>query len=307
MRTPITLALLLFSTFDCEAQFKFHFSVSDATKTDALDFAVALTLEICDLSSDEDRKSQGCRAFYSVEYTINGVNQSSFSYTTENYEADLTAQDYDAFLIEVRKMPIEDSDDRANGWIHFDKRDHRIFLAPGSEPRKKWQALFDRLILKHVPIAKKEKVDYVVVGDIVKATTIDFQILMKAPAAFDGKRIRLTGFYHSAFEDSTFAASKDDALHFKQAVSLGAPSSFIDAKNFKDVNDMQVTVEGTFQHYPEGARSLWIGRIDRLTYFLPTEGPKAEQAGADQPATKPADRVPAKDKPSAPTPQGGPR
>ena len=34
---------------------------------------------------------------------------------------------------------------------------------------------------------------------------------------------------------------------------------------------------------------------------------EAEQAGADQPATKPADKVPAKDQPSTPTPKGLPR
>jgi hypothetical protein len=33
----------------------------------------------------------------------------------------------------------------------------------------------------------------------------------------------------------------------------------------------------------------------------------SEQAGADQPATKPAEKDPAKDKPSTPTPKGGPR
>jgi hypothetical protein len=33
----------------------------------------------------------------------------------------------------------------------------------------------------------------------------------------------------------------------------------------------------------------------------------AEPAGADQPATKPADKAPSKDQPSTPTPKGGPR
>ena len=36
-------------------------------------------------------------------------------------------------------------------------------------------------------------------------------------------------------------------------------------------------------------------------------GQEAEQAGADQPATKPADRPSVKDQPSTPTPKGGPR
>jgi len=34
---------------------------------------------------------------------------------------------------------------------------------------------------------------------------------------------------------------------------------------------------------------------------------KGEQAGADQPATKPADKAPAKDQPSTPTSKDGPR
>jgi hypothetical protein len=37
------------------------------------------------------------------------------------------------------------------------------------------------------------------------------------------------------------------------------------------------------------------------------EDTKAEHAGADQPATKPADKVPSNDQPSTPTPKDGPR
>jgi hypothetical protein len=40
---------------------------------------------------------------------------------------------------------------------------------------------------------------------------------------------------------------------------------------------------------------------------IPQSKPQAEQAGADQPATKPADKVPAKDQPSTPTSKDGPR
>ena len=42
-------------------------------------------------------------------------------------------------------------------------------------------------------------------------------------------------------------------------------------------------------------------------FMLKHENPIAEQAGADQPATKPADKVPAEVKPSTPTPKTGPR
>jgi hypothetical protein len=41
--------------------------------------------------------------------------------------------------------------------------------------------------------------------------------------------------------------------------------------------------------------------------LVPPETEKAEQAGADQPATKPADKVPAKVQPSTPTPKDRPR
>ena len=38
-----------------------------------------------------------------------------------------------------------------------------------------------------------------------------------------------------------------------------------------------------------------------------TNSQEAEQAGADQPATQPADKLPVKDQPSTPTSKGGPR
>ncbi len=55
-------------------------------------------------------------------------------------------------------------------------------------------------------------------------------------------------------------------------------------------------VEGTPLVTPEPAGLL----LDR-------DKKKAEQAGADQPATKPADKPPVKDKPSNPTSKAGPR
>jgi hypothetical protein len=53
----------------------------------------------------------------------------------------------------------------------------------------------------------------------------------------------------------------------------------------------------------KGASFEW----ETLVSTLRPEKPKGEQAGADQPATKPADKVPAKVKPSTPTPKDGPR
>ena len=44
-----------------------------------------------------------------------------------------------------------------------------------------------------------------------------------------------------------------------------------------------------------------------IDHESPSRSKLAEQAGADQPATKPADKVPAKTKPSPPTPKDGPR
>jgi len=45
----------------------------------------------------------------------------------------------------------------------------------------------------------------------------------------------------------------------------------------------------------------------RLAAFESGQKQEAQQAGADQPATKPADKVPAKVKPSTPAPKDGPR
>lgn len=49
------------------------------------------------------------------------------------------------------------------------------------------------------------------------------------------------------------------------------------------------------------------GRIVFTDVVAPKNENPSEQAGADQPATKPADKAPVKDQPSTPTPKGGPR
>jgi len=47
--------------------------------------------------------------------------------------------------------------------------------------------------------------------------------------------------------------------------------------------------------------------LDETVLSLIAKAEESEQAGADQPATKPADKVPAKDQPSTPTPKVVPR
>jgi hypothetical protein len=111
---------------------------------------------------------------------------------------------------------------------------------------------------------------------------LDFATLLKSPKDYDGKRIRLTGFYHGEFEGSSFAATKAGIRAYDKALWLGGMSSFADPKKISDLNDATLTVDGTFELGPGGHMGLWMGELVRITESKPT---KAE-AGAGKAANR---------------------
>ncbi|MDP0491424.1 MAG: hypothetical protein Q7Q71_10275 [Verrucomicrobiota bacterium JB023] len=131
-------------------------------------------------------------------------------------------------------------------------------------------------------------------GETVPPKALDFATLLKSPKDFDGKRIRLTGFYHGEFEGSSFAATKAEVRDYKKALWLGGMSSFADPKRISGQYDIVLTVEGTFELGPGGHMGLWMGELVRVTESKPTG---AEQDGADQPATAPESKSEGKENP----------
>lgn len=272
--TMLKIALTLLSVCgSCFAQADFRFYVFDETKNEKVHYKFSQDVTIYDF------KSQEPRFVYSTGYQIYGINQEAFSFTTESYSGDLSRAKYAAILERARKLPLSGLNPKkkdgeaagSSGWITLDGKDHTVTAVPEREIRKQWQRFLDALIAEHAPAKSREVKSRTIEGETVKPKTIDFATLLKRPKDYDGKRIKITGFYHGEFEGSSFAATKDDIRNYDKALWLGGASTFADSERISELNDITLDVEGTFKLGPGGHMGLWMGELVRLTQSQPTK------------------------------------
>jgi hypothetical protein len=267
MNTFRIVLLFLITCADCRAQADFRFNVFDETKNDKLHFEFAQDITIYD--SD----SQKPRLIYSTEYSVYGINQEKFTYTTESYAGDLSKAEYAAILARARKLPLSGIDSknkiedaaRSFGWITLNGEDHTVTATPDKEIRKQWQTFLDEFLAANAPAKQRKVTRRTLEGETVKPREIDFATLFKSPKKYDGKRIKITGFYHGEFEGSSFAPTSKGIQTYDKALWLGGSSSFADPKRICGLNDVTLTVEGTFISGPGAHMGLWMGELVRVT------------------------------------------
>jgi len=268
------LLLCLNVSANCFAQADFRFYVFDETKTDKLHY------EYCQDVTVYDFASRGPRLVWHTEYRVYGINQDSFTFTTQRYDGEVTPKAYAAFLEEARKLPMAGLDEKkkdrratgSSGWIDLDGKHIDVTAGPDTEVRRRWQELLDTFLARYAPPESRQTTRRTVEGDIVEPREIDFATLLKNPEAYDGKRIRLTGYYHGEFEGSSFAATKGEIRNYDRALWRGGPSSFADPKSISRRNDLLLTIDGTFELGPGGHMGLWRGEIERVTAAKPVKG-----------------------------------
>jgi len=95
-------------------------------------------------------------------------------------------------------------------------------------------------------------------GDDREPRDTSLEEILSNPVAYDGKRVRVTGNYHSEFEHS--ALSTED-----KSVWLGEASTFARQEDVIFQNDSFMTVEGTFLAGPRGHLGMFPGEIARVT------------------------------------------
>jgi hypothetical protein len=210
---------------------------------------------------------------YYTEYRIYGINQDRFSFTTEKAEVKLSTREYADFRKTVAALPVQGLDPKTAasfGSIDMASRQFRVSASPDTEVRKIWQSLLDAFLKKHTA-GKLQKTTKTIQGETAPPTDVSFAQLLKNPQAYDGKRIRITGYYHGEFEGSSFATSKAEIENYKQAVWLNGGSAFANPANLDERNNRVLTVEGTFTFGDGGHMGLWMGEISRTTYAQPTD------------------------------------
>lgn len=288
--TVLKIAFLLICTCaSCPAQADFRFYVFDDTKNGSLDYTFVQDITVYDWGSEDPH------LMFDTEYRISGINQKAFSFTTERYEASIPRKEYKAFIKRGKKLPTaelkESGKSGASGWIKIDGKEYNVSASPDTKIRIQWQAFLDEFLAKYAPVGKREKSARTIQGDLVEAVPVKFAELLENPKKFDGKRIRITGFYHGEFEGSSFASSAKDISIYDRALWLAEDSSFADPKKIPRPNDSTLTVDGTFELGPGGHMGLWMGELVRVTAISKTEG------GAEQPAMRPQSKPEGGDKP----------
>ena len=125
------------------------------------------------------------------------------------------------------------------------------------------------------------KATQLIEGDRTPAREIPFSSLITNPLRYDGKRIAVTGYYHSEFECSALVPEKfawktlDDDRRFwvGGSTKFAKDSDFAKASGSGWKNDTWARIEGVFSARHGGHMGMSPGVISRVTKFEPLDGP----------------------------------
>jgi hypothetical protein len=273
--TALAVLLLTLSICaSCFAQAEFRFYVFDETKTDKLHYRFVQDIAIYGSGSQDPR------LVYYTEYRIYGINQEFFTFTTQRYDGDLSEKAYAGILDRARMLPLAGLKKKtkgkdvidSSGTIKFDDEYINVKASPDTEVRRQWQRFVDDLLAEYAPAKKRTTTRRTLEGDLVKPREIDFATLLANPKTYDGKRIRLTGYYRGEFESSSFSATEEDNRNYKQALWRGGNSTFANPKRISRRNNLTLTVEGSLDLGRGGHMGVRMGELNRLTKATPVGG-----------------------------------
>lgn len=110
--------------------------------------------------------------------------------------------------------------------------------------------------------------------EVVEPEKVSIVALLGNPEKFDGRPVRVFGFYHGSFEHSAIYLAENDFRHRLHANGLWVAGQVPDA-----LNDQYVLLEGIFTAADRGHLGLWSGGICNLKRV-------AAKSRADNPTTE---------------------
>lgn len=256
------------------AQADFRYYVFDETRNDKLDLEHVHDFSIYHFTGSSPR------LVYYTEHRIHGCAQNSFTYTEELCALDVPLARYNTFLAAVRALPLEhlgrkkprDNHERSFGTLTLDGRDRTISVRLDDPDRAKLHSLILAFLDEAAPKTTRKRTTRTIAGDLTPARRISLSDLLSHPRRFDGRRVRVTGYYHVEFEESGLYTSRATyARHDnKRAIWLGETSTFAAPDNSGHPNDSFITVDGTFDAGPGGHMGAWPGELVRTTRITGT-------------------------------------
>lgn len=117
---------------------------------------------------------------------------------------------------EVRKEALSPRDVEKGapnlGWITLDGHDFKVPSRRGNSNRERIHALIIAFCDEIAPEADRTITQRTIEGDLVPARPVSLKELLANPTAFDGKRVRVSGYYHREdhFSSLTFSQEIED-------------------------------------------------------------------------------------------------
>jgi hypothetical protein len=164
------------------------------------------------------------------------------------------------------------------GEISLGRRDYAIKTDPQSRPGAALRAAIDGFLATLPPGLLRaegfvynpydlDQGEHVVQGDHLPPQEVTLAQLAADPTKYDGKRVRVKGYYNFEFEICNLSNNAEDA---KDSLSfwLTSSSTLVDPELSPLVNKAWVTVDATFRRGPAGHMGMSLGELERVTRMV---------------------------------------
>jgi hypothetical protein len=261
MRFFIGLFCFLFLVC-CYAQ-ELSYTATEEICTDEINYEVIHSFRVPAWNYDE------LSFEYTTEYRINGCKKSEFSYATETTSFAISEENCKELLDAVKKMDLKKLPGKtpdvggSTGYLEIGKKNYDIKLPFNHKAVQALHNLLMDFLKKKAPNLNRKFSRRTIQGDFEKTVESSVENLLRNPGVYDGKRVRVKGYYKGGFENSSFSSTSDKADDYRVSVSLGFISSYVGPECVNYKNNSYISVEGTFKAGPGG--HLWPGEIQRVT------------------------------------------
>jgi hypothetical protein len=271
------LILLSLLASRCWGQADTRYDVQDQIQSNTLDYTIERDLTVYCWGGPPDLQ-------YVVDLTVWGCKRKSYAYESEWSETTLTPAQYAELQRIVKSVDLAKLNRTATtcklGMLAIDGQYHFFNNALGDPVRDQLQQALLAWLDKVTPREKRKITRHVIEGDFQPCRHVTLAQLLADPARYDGKRVKVTGYYHHEEYESAFSQKKGDDS--KNAIWLGDASSFANEKELHWTDDGRLTLEGTFVKGPGGRWGVYAGEIQRLTQVLSLDKPLPPPPPADQ-------------------------
>jgi hypothetical protein len=244
----------------------FELYIREPSKTAELDFESGFGLTINTFENQQPRYDFG------ITGAVHGLKLAEFEYPTEETAGDVSEDDLKAFLAAAKKLPqvtlaSKDDDHAPRGWVSLEGKKYPISPHAKEASLKAWKDLVESFVRAHPSDWATGKRRVKVQGEATVPAVIRIEELVENPEKFDGRRVRVRGYYHTELECNILSSGFPPDPGFRHAVWMGGWSSLARMEPWLGKPGKLIEVEGTFGSGPghRGHMGAYVGDIFLIT------------------------------------------